>query len=94
MMLPALFIFFANSYGLPDVAASPDKLTYILNLVLILLGAISVLVMVIAGIDFMLSQGEPDKISRARNSIIYALVGLVVTIFAAAIVNFVIKGAT
>jgi hypothetical protein len=40
----------------------------------------------------MLSRGVPDKIAQARNTIIYALVGLAVAIFAAVLVNFVIGG--
>jgi hypothetical protein len=76
--------------GLPDVSATPETMVSIFNVVLTLIGGIVVLVIVIAGLDFMFSQGEPDKISRARNTIIYALIGMVIIIFAAVIVNFVI----
>lgn len=94
MIYKILLYFAANPYGLPEAPTTDDKLKQILNIVLIILGAISVLVIIIAGLDFMFSQGEPDKVSRARNTIIYALIGLAIAIFAAAIVNFVILGTT
>lgn len=51
---------------------------------------IAVIVIIIAGIQFILSQGEPNKVATARNSIIYALIGLVICIFAGAITSYVI----
>jgi len=41
------------------------------------------------GIQFMLSHGEPDKTNEARNTIINALVGLVIAMIAASIVSFI-----
>lgn len=41
------------------------------------------------GFKFLTSQGEPDAIARARNTIINALIGLVLTIVATALVVFV-----
>ena len=38
----------------------------------------------------MISQGDPAKIKQAKDTILYALVGLVVSIFAVAIVGFVV----
>ena len=79
-------------YGLPNVNPNGEKMADVFNLVISILGAISVLIIVIAGIQFMTAAGEPDKVSRARNAIIYAVIGLIIAIFSAAIVNFVIKG--
>lgn len=41
------------------------------------------------GIQYVISQGEPDKTNQAKNTIINALVGLVISIAAASIVSFV-----
>lgn len=53
-------------------------------------GVIAVIVVIIAGIQFTLSGGDPNKVATARNAIIYALIGLVVTIFAASITSYII----
>lgn len=61
----------------------------IISVVLGVLGAIAVLIIVIAGIQYALSSGDSQKISKAKNTIIYALIGLVIAIGASAIVAFV-----
>lgn len=55
-----------------------------------ILGAIAFLMMVIAGLNMVLSEGNPDKVARARNTIIYAGVGLAVAFSAAFIVTIVL----
>lgn len=59
-----------------------------------IVGAICLIIIVIAGFRYVVSRGEPAQIAQAKNAIIYALVGLVVCMFAVAIVNFVIGGLT
>ena len=61
-----------------------------INLALGALGAIAVLIIVIAGFQFALSQGNQEKTKKARQTILYAVVGLVVAIAAYAIVDFVL----
>lgn len=41
------------------------------------------------GFQFILAQGEPDRIKGARSTIINSLIGLVITILATAVVNLV-----
>jgi hypothetical protein len=76
---------------LPDVPTE-GRLQIILNTVLAVTGAIAVLIIVIAGFKYIISQGNPSDVATARNAIIYALVGLIVIMFAFAIVNFVLEG--
>ena len=45
---------------------------------------------IIAGIQMISAQGQPEKVAKARNQILYAIVGLVIAISAFAIVNFVL----
>jgi hypothetical protein len=78
----------ATTYGLPT--ASTNNLTSIINIALVILGSISFLVITIAGIEFVFSAGEPQRVAKARTAIIYAFVGLIVAILAAVFVNFVI----
>ena len=74
---------------LPRVTPTEDSIANILSTVFQFLGAISVLVIVIAGLYFVLSRGNPEKANRARDAIIYAMVGLVLATLAFTIVRFV-----
>lgn len=69
-------------------------ITGIVNILLYLLGAISVLVIIISGIYYVTSMGDSAAITRAKNTLLYAVIGLVVALLAYAIVNFIIKGLT
>lgn len=53
-------------------------------------GIISVIVIIIGGVFYITSQGEPDKIKRAKNAILYAIIGLIISLLSFAIVNFVL----
>lgn len=61
----------------------------IVNIILFLIGAIAVIVIIVAGFRFVVAGGDSNTISQAKNTIIYALVGLIVAFAAFAIVNFV-----
>lgn len=63
----------------------------ITNLLLFVLGAIAVIVIVIGGIKYTTSDGDSAKIKSAKDTILYAIVGVVVALLAYAIVNFVIS---
>jgi hypothetical protein len=54
------------------------------------LAAIAVLIIVIQGIRFVLSQGDSQKAADARKGVIYAVIGLVVALLAEAVVRLVI----
>ena len=61
----------------------------IVEVLLTAVGAISIIMIVIGGIMFALSSGNAQKAAKARNTVLYAVVGLAVSLFASAIVNFV-----
>lgn len=62
----------------------------VVNVLLYLLGAAAVIVIVIAGIMYVSSGGETTSVTKAKNMLLYAVVGLVIALLAYAIVNFVI----
>jgi drug/metabolite transporter (DMT)-like permease len=64
--------------------------TDIVNIALFLIGAISVIMIIYGGIRYTISGGEAKNVTAAKDTIMYAVVGLVVAILAYAIVNFVI----
>lgn len=65
--------------------------TTIVNVMLFLIGTLSVIMLIYGGIQYVISSGDAGKVNNAKNTILYAIVGLVVSVLAYAIVNFVIK---
>lgn len=63
----------------------------VVNVILYVLGAASVIMIVIGGFRYVVSQGDASAIKGAKDTILYAVVGLVVAILAYAIVNFVLN---
>lgn len=63
----------------------------IINVVIGVIGVIAVAVVIIGGIYYVISQGEAAKITKAKNTILYGIVGLIIALLAYAIVNFVLK---
>lgn len=68
-----------------------NVLTIIINVVVGVVGFIAVAMIVMGGISFATSQGDSSKVAKARNTILYGVVGLVVALLAFAIVNFVLN---
>jgi uncharacterized membrane protein SirB2 len=60
------------------------------NTLLFILGVVAVIVIIFAGIFYATSGGDPNLVKKARDTLLYAAVGLIVAISAYAIVNFVI----
>lgn len=65
----------------------------ILNVFIGVLSAVAVVVIVIGGINYMTSAGDAAKVKKAKDTILYAVIGLIVCALAAVIVNFVVKTA-
>ena len=65
------------------------SITNILNVVYGVAGVVAVIYIIVAGIQYATSNGDPAKASRALKTIIFALVGLAIVIAAAALTNFV-----
>ena len=62
----------------------------IINTLMFALGAISVVMIILGGIKYTTSMGDAKNVESAKNTIMYAVIGLVVAVLAFAIVNFVI----
>ena len=55
-----------------------------------MLGIVAVIMVIIGGFTYMTSQGDPGKTKKARDTILYGIIGLVIALLAFAIVNFVL----
>ena len=62
----------------------------ITNTVLYIVGIIAVIMLIIGGIRYVVSGGDSKKVTDAKNTVLYAIIGLVICFFSYAIVNFVI----
>jgi hypothetical protein len=71
--------------------AKDNSEALIVNIVFSIAGALALLFVVIGGFRYVLSQGDPNATSQAKNTILFALVGLAVTVLAYVIVRFVVS---
>ena len=62
----------------------------VLNIIIGALGLVAVAVIVFGGVQYMTSTGDSGKTAKARNTILYAVIGLIICAFAAIIVNWTI----
>ena len=60
----------------------------VLSAVFVVLGILAVIFIIIGGINYTVSQGDPGKVKKAKNTILYAIVGLIIALMAFAITNF------
>jgi glucose uptake protein GlcU len=67
-----------------------DRIKTIVNILLYILGAIAVVMIVIGGVRYTTSNGDSASTKSAKDTILYAVIGLIVAILAYAIVNFVV----
>lgn len=71
-----------------DLTANIKGIT---NTLLLAIGAIAVIMIIIGGIRYALSAGNEQNVTAAKNTIQYAIIGLVIALLAFAIVNFVLR---
>lgn len=62
----------------------------IINVVIAVLGIVAVIFVIIGAVQYMTSQGDPGKTKKAKDTILYAILGVVLAGLAFAIVNFVL----
>ena len=83
---------FSNDFG-----AGSDLttiVTRIINVAMAVLGVVCVVMLIVGGYNYTMSNGDASKVTKAKNTILYAVIGLVIALLALAIVNFVIGGVT
>lgn len=77
-----------------DLFGDGGIFTTITNVLLFIIGAISVIMLIIGGIRYVVSSGDSNAVTGAKNTILYAVVGIIVALLAYALVNFVLKSFT
>jgi cytochrome bd-type quinol oxidase subunit 2 len=69
-------------------------ITDIINIFSIVVGIISVIMIIYGGFRYVTSGGDSGNVSSAKNTIIYAIIGLVIVALAQFIVQFVLDKVT
>ena len=69
-------------------------LTNIINFLLLAVGALAVVMIIVGGIKYILSAGDSSKLTSAKNTILYSVLGLIIAVLAYSIVNWVYLEAT
>ncbi len=59
--------------------------------IFVILGIVAVFVIILGGFNMMTSSGDPGKVKKGKDTILWGIIGLVVAILAYAIVNFVLN---
>jgi len=65
--------------------------TKAINILLYVVGAVSVIMIIVGGFKYVTSGGDSAGVTSAKNTILYAVIGLIVAVLAWAIVNFVLN---
>ncbi len=73
-----------------DLENGTNTIYDIINGILGALGLVAVIVVIIGGILYMTSSGDAAKVKKAKDTILYGIIGLVICALSFAIVNFVI----
>lgn len=66
------------------------NLVSIINIIIYLAGISAIIIIIIGGFKYVLSQGNDSAVTSAKNTILYAFVGLIITILAYALVHWLV----
>jgi hypothetical protein len=71
-----------------------DTIASLVNILSIAVGIVAVIMIILGGLRYVTSGGSSEKITSAKNTILYALIGLIIVALAQVIVRFVLNKAT
>jgi len=86
----AAFITPKDIETVPQGSFEKGNVTDVLKVVFGFAGGIALIIITLAGLKYALSSGDPQGIKKAKDTILYALIGLVISILAFSIVSFTI----
>lgn len=86
-----------NSNDCKDPSGSPDvnsTIRTVINLLSLVVGVVAVIMVIVGGLKYILSSGDSNSINSAKNTVLFALVGLAIVALAQVIVRFVVNRVT
>lgn len=81
----------ATESAAPNNASIEEIIQRVINILLFIVGAGAVIMLIIGGIRYVVSAGDQQAVANAKNTILYAIVGIVVAVLAYAAVQFVFE---
>jgi zinc transporter ZupT len=81
----------AQPNGQPDVQGTVEK---VITILLMLVAVIAILMIIVGGLKYITSGGDSGKVSSAKDTIFYSVIGLVIALLAQVIVRFVVNRLT
>jgi len=85
LALPTIIVAAVNTTNLPNVEVI-DALNKIVNLLYTVLLVVAALFIVIAAFTFITAGGDPEKVNKARDQVMYAVIGVIVALLAKGLV--------
>ena len=79
-----------DATGLTDNKPLATRVSDIIKVILYIVGILAVVMIIIGGIQYTTSAGDQNAVTKAKNTILYGIVGLVIAVLAYAIVSFVV----
>ena len=78
-----------NSFqGIETTAGLITTVINIINALLVLAAIAAIVFMIIGGVRYVTAQGDEDAVEQAKNTVIYAIIGIIIILLAAVIINF------
>jgi hypothetical protein len=84
----------AGINGCTSTKSLDDVVQAVLRILSVIAGIASVIMIMISGYKYLTSGGDPGKVSSAKNTLVYAIIGIIIVAFSQFIAQFVIKQAT
>ena len=73
-----------------DLFGASGIFTTFTSVLLFAVGAISVIMIIIGGLRYVISGGDSSNITAAKNTVLYALIGLIIALLSYAVIRFVL----
>lgn len=80
-----------DNFGAAEESSLNNLIENIVNIISIIIGIIAVIMIIVGGFKFITSGGDSAKVVSARNTVLYAIVGLIIVALAQLIVRFVLS---
>jgi len=84
----------ACTEGVDAIAVLNSLVARFINLLSIVVGVVSVIMIIFGGFRYITSAGRDTSVTSAKNTILYAIIGLVIVVLAQVIVRFVLQQST
>lgn len=85
----------AHVEGMPvELVGDNGFIRKLTSWILLAVGTISVIMLIYGGFRYVVSGGDSKKVTDAKNTILYAIIGLIISMLAYAIVQFIISAVT